>query len=293
MSIYVCISSTVASTVLHSYLPYFWEGTALSIHAFGRGCMLYAQLFFYHPALLCHSILLGKTMLPLFTPLGGVWFYIHIYIYVYIFFSFKNFSYHPSLLCRSLLLGQTFLLSSYIALSFHTTREAWVGGCGGTGTQLIDRVWGHFKTYVPNSIHAKTSDGLSPQIMKYAWSYQFRRNCGKKLWKIMGKKCLKIWPAAALFGGEKQSCRIQRSFVHTHTNLFLFWLVTDKMCRPCSAKKAWIDSPIHTKDELVQHEKHYRLMVRMIKNHPFVDSKDEAAGNIKHATRYSTAFHIK
>ena len=34
-------------------------------------------------------------------------------------------------------------------------------------------------------------------------------------------------------------------------------------------------------------------MVRMIKNHPFVDSKDEAAGNIKHATRYSTAFHIK
>ena len=155
--------------------------------------MLYAKLFFYHPALLCHSILLGKTTLPLFTPWGGDWFYIYIYIYTYFFFqesllsSFialsihafgrgwmfyaKLFFYHPTLPCHSILLGkttlplfillggdwfykkiyifflsrispiilhcsvnpcfwegvdvacQTFLLSSYIALSFHTTRE--------------------------------------------------------------------------------------------------------------------------------------------------------------------------
>ena len=37
----------------------------LSMHAFGRGWMLRVKLFFYHPALLCHSILLGKTTLPL------------------------------------------------------------------------------------------------------------------------------------------------------------------------------------------------------------------------------------
>ena len=129
MSIYVCISSTVASIVLHSYLPYFWEGTALSIHAFGRGWMLYAKLFFYHPALLCHSILLGKTTLPLFTPLGGDWFYIYIYIHIFFFqesllSSFialsihafgrgwmlhaKLFFYHPTLPCHSILLGKNY-----------------------------------------------------------------------------------------------------------------------------------------------------------------------------------------
>ena len=126
MSIYVCISSTVASIVLHSYLPYFWEGTALSIHAFGRGWMLYAKLFFYHPALLCHSILLGKTTLPLFTPLGGDWFY--IYIYTYFFLSrispiILHCSVNPCFWEGVDVACQTFLLSSYIALSFHTTRE--------------------------------------------------------------------------------------------------------------------------------------------------------------------------
>ena len=44
---------------------------ALSIHAFGRGWLLHVKLFFYHPTLLCHSMLLGKTTLPLLTPLGG------------------------------------------------------------------------------------------------------------------------------------------------------------------------------------------------------------------------------
>ena len=76
--------------------------------------------------------------------------------------------------------------------SFHAQKKVLRGQAKRTGTQLIDRVWGHLKTHVPNSIHAKTSDGLNPQIMKYAWSFQFRRNYGKKLWKIMGKKCLKI-----------------------------------------------------------------------------------------------------
>ena len=72
------------------------------IHPFGRGLVIYIYISFknlYHPALLCHSILLGKTILPLFTPLGGDWFYVYIYI------SFKNLFYHPSLLYQSMILG--------------------------------------------------------------------------------------------------------------------------------------------------------------------------------------------
>ena len=105
---------------------------------------------FYHPSLLSQSMLLGgrgccmpnfsfiilhcpviplcqeKTPLPLFTPLGGDWYYTYIYTY----FSFKNLFYHPSLLYQPMLLGgvdvacQTVRLSSCIALSFHTTRES-------------------------------------------------------------------------------------------------------------------------------------------------------------------------
>ena len=41
------------------------------------------QFFFFHAALLCYSMLLGKTTLPLFTPLGGAWFYLFIYIYFF------------------------------------------------------------------------------------------------------------------------------------------------------------------------------------------------------------------
>ena len=57
-----------------------------------------------------------------------------------------------------------------------------------TGTHM-DRVWGHLKSYVPNSLHAKTSKGINPLLMQYTWSYQFRRNCGKSLWKKMGQQC--------------------------------------------------------------------------------------------------------
>ena len=121
--------------------------------------MLHANLFFYHPALPCHSILLGKTILPLFTPLIGDWFYTcivfffqeprlssfmslpfhtfrktpfnHSFLSKGIEFSafFKNLFYHPSLLSQSMLSEgvdvacQSFLLSSCIALSFHTTRK--------------------------------------------------------------------------------------------------------------------------------------------------------------------------
>ena len=77
------------STLIHSfrrgltlyiYIHFFQKSLlssciALSIHAFRRGCMLHSKLFFYRPAWLCHSILVtrAKTILPLFTPLGGGW----------------------------------------------------------------------------------------------------------------------------------------------------------------------------------------------------------------------------
>ena len=52
--IYIYLSlSLFQESLLSSFI-------ALSIHTFGRGCMLHPKLFFYHPALLCHSILLGK-----------------------------------------------------------------------------------------------------------------------------------------------------------------------------------------------------------------------------------------
>ena len=60
--------------------------------------MLHVKFFFYHRALLCHSILLGKTTLTLFTPLGGADF---IYLYIYIHIHFKNPFYHPSCLSHS------------------------------------------------------------------------------------------------------------------------------------------------------------------------------------------------
>ena len=81
--------------------PCFWLVSSiilvLSIHAFGKRWMLHITLFFYRPALLYHSILLGKTTLPLFTPLGGD----SLYIFLYKQISFNNLFYHPSCLSHS------------------------------------------------------------------------------------------------------------------------------------------------------------------------------------------------
>ena len=61
--LYISIYLSRIPIILHcSIHPCFWEG-----------CMLHAKLFFYHPALLCHSLLLGKTILPLFTPYSLLW----------------------------------------------------------------------------------------------------------------------------------------------------------------------------------------------------------------------------
>ena len=63
--------------------------------------------------------------------------------------------------------------------------------------QVIDRVWGHLKSYVPNSIVAKCSTGLNPLLMKYTWSYQFRSNCGKSLWTKTGQTVPEVLTASA------------------------------------------------------------------------------------------------
>ena len=89
--------------------------------------------FFFHSSLLYQSMLLGGggcwmskcsfIILHCFVTRWGDWFYIYIYTF------FKNLFYHPSVLYQSMLLGrgavgcQSVLLSSCIALSFHTTRE--------------------------------------------------------------------------------------------------------------------------------------------------------------------------
>ena len=139
-------------------MPFF---IALSMHAFGRGWMLHAQLFFYYPALLCLSNYYNKHS-TLIDSFGRGW-VLHTFIYTYI--SFRNLFYNPSCLSQSTLLEkchsttdsflkalsslyfsvvsfiilhcpinpcfwegvdvacQAFLLSSCIALSFHTTKK--------------------------------------------------------------------------------------------------------------------------------------------------------------------------
>ena len=78
-------------------MPFF---IALSMHAFGRAWMLHAQLFFYHPALLCLSNYFNKHS-TLIDSFGRGW-VLHTFIYTYI--SFRNLFYHPSCLSQSTLL---------------------------------------------------------------------------------------------------------------------------------------------------------------------------------------------
>ena len=113
-SLYISIVSFI---ILHcSISPCFWEGVDVACQTFH---LLSCIALSFHCAR-------KKTPLPLFTPLGGDWYYTYIYTY----FSFKNLFYHPSLLYQPMLLGgvdvacQTVRLSSCIALSFHTTRES-------------------------------------------------------------------------------------------------------------------------------------------------------------------------
>ena len=56
--------------------------------------MFHAKLFFYHPALLCHAILLGPRE-KLFYHYAPLW--------EGMVFSFQNLFYHPSLLYQSML----------------------------------------------------------------------------------------------------------------------------------------------------------------------------------------------
>ena len=100
----------------------------------GRCCM--SNIFFYYPALLCHSIRIEKTPLPLFTPLEGDWFYIYIYIYFFqesllssfmplSFQSLEN-SIRPHIspcFWEGWMLPSILLFSSCIALLFHATRK--------------------------------------------------------------------------------------------------------------------------------------------------------------------------
>ena len=46
-----------------------------------EGVAVALKLFFYYLVLLCHSVLLGKTILPLFTSLGGLILYLCIHFF--------------------------------------------------------------------------------------------------------------------------------------------------------------------------------------------------------------------
>ena len=104
------------------YIHFFQESLlssciALSIHAFG-GCMLHAKLFFYHPALLCHAILLVKNYSTIILPFGRGWFFLSRISSIILPCSINPcFWEGVDVAC------QAFLLSSLIALSFHTTGQ--------------------------------------------------------------------------------------------------------------------------------------------------------------------------
>ena len=90
--------SIISSIILHcSIISCFWERMEVA-----------CPIFFCHPALLCHSIPLGKNLLYPYSLLweGIDFIHIYIYVYIYIYISFKNIFYHPSLLYQSMLLGE-------------------------------------------------------------------------------------------------------------------------------------------------------------------------------------------
>ena len=73
--------------------------------------MLHAQLFFYHPALLCLSNYYNKHS-TLIDSFGRGW-VLHTFIYTYI--SFRNLFYHPSCLSQSTLLEKTPFNHSFLS----------------------------------------------------------------------------------------------------------------------------------------------------------------------------------
>ena len=55
------------------------------------------------------------------------------------------------------------------------------------GTQVIDKMWGHFDDFLPKSIHnkSKATRLINDQIWEYLYSWQWRQNAGKDLWTNM------------------------------------------------------------------------------------------------------------
>ena len=55
------------------------------------------------------------------------------------------------------------------------------------GTQVIDKMCGHFDDFLPKSIHdkSKATRLINDQIWEYLYSWQWRQNAGKDLWTNM------------------------------------------------------------------------------------------------------------
>ena len=102
--------SIVSSVIVHcSINPCFWERVDVT-----------CQFFFFHPALLCYSMLLGENVIrPVSSLLKGL---ISLYFSMVSPIIFHC-SINPCFWERVDVACQTFHLSSYIALSFHTTRK--------------------------------------------------------------------------------------------------------------------------------------------------------------------------
>ena len=85
--------------------------------------MFHAKLFFYHPALLCHAILLGKNYSTIILPFGRGWFFLSRISSIILPGSINPCFFNPCFWEGVDVACQAFLLSSRIALSFHTTGQ--------------------------------------------------------------------------------------------------------------------------------------------------------------------------
>ena len=71
--------------------------------------------------------------------------------------------------------------SSTVCFSLHELLQSTAG------TQVIDKMWGHFDDFLPKSIHnkSKATRLINDQIWEYLYSWQWRHHAGKDLWTNM------------------------------------------------------------------------------------------------------------
>ena len=58
-----------------------------------------------------------------------------------------------------------------------------------TGTQMLDRRWGHLKRFIPNTLHSKSGHQFNERVLSYvhAWTWRQNQGQGQDLWHAVGR----------------------------------------------------------------------------------------------------------